>query len=179
MWAVASPGVELLAVTCSAGNVPAAQAAANTLSVLELCGASDVEVAVGSAAPVLEPLRTAISHGPGGLGYAELPAARAPVSPRFGPDLLVEEARSRPGEILLVATGPLTNLALAVRRDPELPLLLRRLAIMGGAFDYPGNTTPAAEFNILVDPEAASIVFGAFSASGVPRPLICGLNVTE
>src|SRR5205823_12187460 len=74
---------------------------------------------------------------------------------------------------------PLTNLALALRREPELPQLLRRIAIMGGAFDYPGNTTPTAEFNIVVDPEAAAIVLDAFSAPGAPRPLICGLNVTE
>ncbi len=179
MCALASPRVDLLAVMCSAGNVPAPQAAANTLAVLELCGASDVEVAVGSVAPILEPLRTAISHGPRGLGYAELPEAKASASPRFASDLLVEEARRRPGEILLVVTGPMTNLALAVRREPQLPGLLRRLAIMGGSFDYPGNTTPAAEFNIAVDPEAASIVLNAFSAPGVPRPLICGLNVTE
>jgi purine nucleosidase len=73
----------------------------------------------------------------------------------------------------------MTNVALALRREPELPHLLRRLAIMGGAFDYPGNTTPTAEFNIVVDPEAAGIVLDAFSAPGVPPPLICGLNVTE
>lgn len=178
MYALASPQVELLGVTCSAGNVPAPQAAANTLAVLELCGASDVEVAVGSIAPIVEPLRTAISHGPRGLGYAELPKARASVSPRFAPDVLVEEALRRPNEILLVVTGPMTNLALAVRREPQLPRLLRGLAIMGGSFEHPGNTTPAAEFNIVVDPEAASIVLDAFSSPGA-RPLICGLNVTE
>lgn len=177
LLALASPDVDLLAVTCCAGNVEAPQAAANTLAVLELCGA-DVEVALGSTAPLVEPLRTATSHGPLGLGYADLPPAKAPVSPRFGPDLLVEEARRHPGEILLVATGPLTNVALALRREPELPRLLRRLAIMGGSFEHPGNMTPAAEFNISVDPEAASIVLGAFS-SAATRPLVCGLNVTE
>jgi purine nucleosidase len=178
MWALASPDVDLLAVTCCAGNVPAPQAAANTLAVLELCGAPDVEVAVGSPAPLVEPLRTATGHGPRGLGDVELPQARAAISHRFAPGLLVDEALRRPGEILLVATGPLTNLALALRREPELPKLLRRLAIMGGSFEHPGNTTPAAEFNVAVDPEAASIVLAAFS-SAEPRPLICGLNVTE
>jgi purine nucleosidase len=178
LFALSSPGVELAAVTCCAGNVPAPQAASNTLALLELAGAGHVEVARGSLAPILEPLRTAVSHGPRGLGYAELPAPRVSLSTRFAPDLLVEEARRRPGEILLVATGPLTNVALAVRRDSELPGLLRRLAIMGGAFDYPGNTTPAAEFNSVVDPEAAKIVFDAFS-SAARRPLVCGLNVTE
>jgi purine nucleosidase len=147
--------------------------------VLELAGAGDVEVARGSLTPLVAPLRTAIFHGPGGLGYAELRGARASLSPRFAPDLLVEEARRRPGELTLVATGPLTNVALAVQREPELPRLLRRLAIMGGSFHHPGNTTPAAEFNILVDPEAAKIVLDAFSGSAGTLPLLCGLNVTE
>jgi purine nucleosidase len=114
-----------------------------------------------------------------GLGYAELPPAGSALSPRFAPDVLVEEARSRPGAITLVATGPLTNVALAVERERELPRLLRRLVIMGGSFDHSGNTTPSAEFNVLVDPEAAKIVVDAFSVPDLPRPLLCGLNVTE
>jgi purine nucleosidase len=179
LYAIASPNVELVAVTCCAGNVTAPRAAANTLAVLELAGAGEVDVALGSLAPLVAPLRTAISHGPDGLGYAELPAARRALSSRFAPDLIVEEARRLPGAITLVATGPLTNVALAVTRDRELPRLLRRLVIMGGSFDHSGNTTPTAEFNICVDPEAAKIVLDAFSESGEPRPLLCGLNVTE
>lgn len=179
LYAVSAEEVELLAVTCCAGNVVAPRAAANTLAVLELAGAGHVEVALGSLAPLVAPLRTAIFHGPEGVGYAELPRARRPLSSRFAPDLLVEEARRSPRAIVLVATGPLTNVALAIRREPELPRLLRRLAIMGGSFEHPGNSTPAAEFNIFVDPEAAKIVFDAFSAPGVRPPLVCGLNVTE
>jgi purine nucleosidase len=179
LYAVASPNVELVAATCCAGNVVAPRAAANTLAVLELAGADDVEVALGSLTPLVAPLRIAVFHGPDGLGYAELPAARRELSSRFAPDLLVEEARRRPGEITLVATGPLTNVALALRRDPELPRLLRRLVVMGGSFDHSGNTTPTAEFNLLVDPEAAKIVIDAFSDAGDARPLLCGLNVTE
>jgi purine nucleosidase len=178
LYAVASPNVELVAATCCAGNVVAPRAAANTLAVLELAGSGDVDVAVGSLAPLVAPLRTATSHGPDGLGYAELPVGRRPLSSRFAPDLLVEEARRRPGAIMLVATGPLTNVALAVEREPELPRLLRRLVVMGGSFDHSGNTTPAAEFNVLVDPEATKIVLDAFSRSN-ERPLLCGLNVTE
>jgi purine nucleosidase len=178
LYALGAPDVELLAVTCVAGNVAEPQVEANTLAVLELCGVGEVEVAGGARAPLVVPLRTASGHGPRGLGYATLPPARASVSPRFAADVLVEEARRSPGEIVLVATGPLTNVALAVRRDPELPQLLRRLVVMGGAFDYPGNTTPTAEFNIWVDPEAAKVVFDAFSSAG-HKPLICGLNVTE
>jgi purine nucleosidase len=156
----------------------APRAAANTLAVLELAGSGDVDVAVGRLAPLVAPLRTATSHGPDGLGYAELPEARRALSTRFGPDLLVEEAHRRPGAITLVATGPLTNVALAVEREPDLPRLLRRLVVMGGSFDHSGNTTPAAEFNVVVDPEAAKIVLDAFSRSS-ERPLLCGLNVTE
>src|SRR5712691_5755574 len=179
IYAVALPSVALVAATCCAGNVEAPRAAANTLAVLELAGAGDVDVALGSLAPLVAPLRTAISHGPDGLGYAKLPEARRALSSRFAPDLLVEEARRRPGAITLVATGPLTNVALAVARDREFPRMLRRLVIMGGSFDHSGNTTPVAEFNVLVDPEAAKIVLDAFSESRGPRPLLCGLNVTE
>jgi purine nucleosidase len=178
LLAVARPDVELVAVTCCAGNVTLPQAARNTRAVLELCGADSVEVAAGAEAPLVEPLRTATSHGPEGLGYAVLPEPRAALSARFASDLIAEEARRRPGELLLVATGPLTNVALTLRREPELPRLLRRLAVMGGAFAHPGNTTPTAEFNIWVDPEAASEVLAAFS-SAPWRPLVVGLDVTE
>jgi len=178
LLAVADPRAELVAVTCCAGNVEAPLAARNSLAVLELAGAGGVEVAVGSEAPLAQPLRTATSHGPYGLGYARPPAPRASPSPRFGPDAIVEEARRRPGELLLVATGPLTNVALALRREPALPRLLRRLALMGGAFGRPGNTTAAAEFNVGTDPEAASEVLAAFA--GAPtRPLVAGLDVTR
>jgi purine nucleosidase len=178
LLAVSHPDVELVAVTCCAGNVEAPQAALNTLGVLDLCGAGDVEVAVGSEAPLVQPLRTATSHGPHGLGYAELPVPRAGLSSRFGPDLIVEQARRHEGELVLVATGPLTNVALALRREPALPRLVRRLALMGGSFDHAANTTPAAEFNIWVDPEAAAAVFAAFG-TGPERPLVVGLNVTD
>jgi purine nucleosidase len=178
MLAASEPDVELVAVTCCAGNVEASRAATNTLAVLELCGLGDVEVAVGSEAPLVVPLRTATSHGPSGLGYAELAPPRAAVSGRYGPTVIVERARQHAGELVLVATGPLTNVALALRQEPELPRLLRRLALMGGSFDHTGNTTPVAEFNVWVDPEAAAAVFLAFS-SAADRPLIAGLNVTD
>jgi purine nucleosidase len=103
---------------------------------------------------------------------------RAAVSGRYGPTVIVERARQHAGELVLVATGPLTNVALALRQEPELPRLLRRLALMGGSFDHTGNTTPVAEFNVWVDPEAAAAVFLAFS-SAADRPLIAGLNVTD
>ena len=180
LYVLARPDAQLLALTCTSGNVRARQAATNSLAVLELCRVSGVEVTLGIEAPLVRSLRTAVSHGPQGLGYAELPVARQMLSERASADLIGDEARRRPGEIVLIATGPLTNVALAVRQEPELPRLLRRLVVMGGAFDHPGNTTPLTEFNIDVDPEGAKIVFDAFSVPGIQaRPLVCPLDVTQ
>ncbi|MFI5259403.1 MAG: nucleoside hydrolase [Candidatus Limnocylindrales bacterium] len=184
LYAVASPGCELVAVTCTAGNVDARQVAENTRAVLELAGRPEVEVAIGRATPLARALvTTPETHGPRGIGYAELPAAKMPISPRFSPDLIVEEARRRPGEVTLVTLAPLTNVALAVLREPELPRLLRRIVVMGGSYRSPGNTAPTTEWNVSVDPEAAKVVFEAFGpeAAGArsPLPLALGLDVTE
>jgi len=195
LYAVASQDCELVAVTCTAGNVDARQVAENTRAVLELAGRPDVEVALGRKTPlVLALVTTPETHGPRGIGYAELPPATMPLSPRFSPDLIVGEARRRPGELTLVTLAPLTNVALAVLREPELPRLLRRLVVMGGSYRSPGNTAPTTEWNVSVDPEAARIVFEAFgpeaaegpastesSAAALPsaRPLALGLDVTE
>ena len=143
LYAAASPDAELVAVTCVAGNVDAQQVAANTLAVLELAGRGDVEVALGREVPLVRPLETTPeTHGPRGLGYAELPPAAAALSERHAVDLLIDEARRRPGELTLVTLGPLTNLAVAVLREPELPRLYRRYVLMGGAYRSPGNTAP-------------------------------------
>ncbi|KZF10505.1 nucleoside hydrolase, partial [Rhodococcus sp. EPR-279] len=120
------------------------------------------------------------THGPQGIGYAELPVSTRPLSDRDATTMWIELVRSRPGEITGLVTGPLTNLALAIRRDPELPRLLKRLVLMGGAFQHQGNTTPTSEWNIAVDPEAAAEVFAAFS--GLPperHPIVCALDITE
>jgi purine nucleosidase len=172
LYACASPECELVAVSCTAGNVDARQVAVNTRAVLELAGRSDVEVALGRETPLARSLVTAReTHGPRGIGYAELPPPRAPLSSRFGPDLIVEEARRRPGELTLVTLAPLTNVALAVLRAPELPRLLRGLVIMGGSYRSSGNTAPTTEWNVNVDPEAARIVIEAFgSAPEGPAP---------
>ena len=184
LYAVASPECELVAVTCTGGNVGARQVAANTLAVLELAGRGDVEVAIGRETPLVRELvTTPETHGPRGLGYAELPAARAKLSGRFGPDVIVEEARRRPGELTLVTLAPLTNVALALQREPDLPRLLRRVVIMGGSYRSSGNTAPTTEWNVSCDPEAAKIVFEAFAGAGSdghpPRPIALGLDVTE
>ncbi len=166
LYACASPEAELVAVTCSAGNVDAARVAENTRAVLELAGRPDVEVAIGREAPLARPLETTPeTHGPRGIGWAELPAATMPLSSRPSPDLIVEEARRRPGELVLVTLAPLTNVALALRLEPDLPRLLRRLVIMGGAYGVPGNTTPVSEWNVHVDPEAAQVVFLAWAGA--------------
>ncbi len=185
LYAAASADAELVAVTCVSGNVEAAQVGINTRAILELAGRGDVEVAMGRQVPLLRPLETTPeTHGPRGLGHAELPPPRRPLSDRQAVDVILEEARRRPGEITLVTLGPLTNLAMAVTREPDLPRWLAGCTVMGGAFGVPGNTTPAAEWNIHCDPEAAQIVFGAWSAAieadpGVTRLVILGLNVTE
>jgi purine nucleosidase len=168
LYAVASPECELVAVTCTAGNVDAVQVAENTRAVLALAGRSDVEVAVGRPTPLArELITTPETHGPRGIGYAELSPARTPLSARYSPDLIVEEARRRPGELTLVTLAPLTNVALAVLREPELPRLLRRLVIMGGSYRSSGNTAPTTEWNVNVDPESARIVFEAFGPRAV------------
>ncbi|HET9457436.1 MAG TPA: nucleoside hydrolase [Candidatus Limnocylindrales bacterium] len=185
LYAAASPEAELVAVTCCAGNVGARQVAANTLAVLELAGRGDVEVALGREVPLARPLvTTPETHGPRGLGYADLPVAARPLSDRHAVDLIIEEARRRPGEVTLVTLGPLTNLAVAVLRESELPRLLRGYVLMGGSYRSPGNTAPTTEWNIQVDPDAAKVVFAAWAACrasdpAVPRPVALGLDVTE
>jgi len=144
-----------------AGNVGLAQTTANALSVLEFVGRPDVPVAAGSAAPLLRPHVDARHvHGEAGLGQARLPPAQARPVDADATDLIIDTIGASPGEITLVATGPLTNIALAVRRRPELVSQVADFVIMGGSATR-GNTTPAAEFNIATDPEAAAIVFAA------------------
>lgn len=185
LYAAASPEAELVAVTCLSGNAEAADVERNTRAVLELAGRGDVEVAVGRAVPLVRPLEiTPETHGPHGIGYATLPEPARPASSRFGPQLLIEEARKRPRELTLVTLGPLTNLAVALLEEPALPRLLRRWVLMGGAFRVPGNTTPVSEWNIHCDPEAAQACFAAWGAAveadpTVPRALAMGLDVTE
>jgi purine nucleosidase len=181
LYACGSPEAEILAVTCCSGNVEASLVAANTLAVLELAGRTDVEVAIGRRTPILRALETTPeTHGPRGIGHAELPPAARPVSERHGVEVILDEVRRRPGEVTLVTLGPLTNLAVAILLEPRLPRLLRRLVLMGGTYRVAGNTSPREEWNVHSDPEAARIVFRAFADPGVAeRPLALGLDVTE
>ena len=185
LYAAASPEVDLLAVTCVSGNVAARDVERNTRAVLELAGRGDVEVALGRETPLVKPLEIAPeTHGPQGIGHAELPPASHALSERHAVDIIVDAVRSRPGEVTLVTLGPLTNLVLALEREPALPRLLRAYALMGGAYRTPGNTTPTAEWNIYVDPDAAKQVFAGWAGAletdtTIPRPLAIGLDVTE
>jgi purine nucleosidase len=180
LYACASAEAQIVAVTCVGGNVDARQVAENTRAVLDLAGREDVEVALGREMPLVRPVQTTPeTHGPRGLGYAELPPARQPLSERHAADLIVAEAGARPGELTLVTLGPLTNLAVAVLREPELPRLLRRWVLMGGAYRAPGNTAPTVEWNIHCDPEAAKVAFTAWSERVESRPVALGLDVTE
>ncbi|KAA8889675.1 nucleoside hydrolase [Nocardia colli] len=181
LYLLASPEAEIVGIASTAGNVPAPQVAANNLAWLDVCRAPDIEVALGVAEPLAIPLRTTEdTHGPQGVGYAELPPSTRTLSTRSAAQLWVDLVRAHPGEIVGLCTGPLTNLALALRLEPALPTLLRRLVIMGGAFNHPGNTTPTNEWNVHVDPEAAKEVFDAFSAAPPDRrPIVCALDITE
>jgi purine nucleosidase len=178
-YAVASPEVELIGATCVTGNVHVDLVTRNTSLVLGLAGAGRVEVARGASEPLdgsWEPFP--VVHGPEGLG-AHVPGHDPKtISARSASALIAQEAKRRPDEVLLIATGPLTNVALALEQEPELPRLVRGFALMGGAFRSGGNVTPRAEANIWMDPEAASLVFDAWSGVS-PLPLCIGLDVTE
>jgi purine nucleosidase len=181
LYAAASPEAEIVAVTCVSGNVEAAQVARNTLALLELAGRGGIEVALGRQVPLVRPLRTAPeTHGPQGIGYAVLPQATNALSDRHAADLIITEAERRPGEVTLVTLGPLTNLAVALVRQPELPRLLRGLVMMAGSYRSAGNTAPTTEWNVAVDPEAMQVVLAGWSAQpDAPRPVALGLDVTE
>ena len=182
LYAAASAEAEIVGVGCVAGNVELPHVVHNTLAVLSLAGRDDIEVAAGRDAPLARPLRTAAdTHGPTGLGYAELPASLSSVSARDAAELIISSARARPGELTLVTLGPLSNVAVALQREPALPTLLRRLVMMVGAYRSPGNTAPTMEWNAGVDPEAldATIKGWAACGPGVARPVAFGLDVTE
>src|SRR3954451_5338414 len=181
LYAAASSDAELVAVTCTAGNIQALQVATNTRALLELAGRSEVEVALGRELPLVRPLMIADdTHGPRGIGYAELPEPTTRVSTRHSADVIIEEARRAPGEVPLVTLAPLTNLGVALVREPELPRLLRGLVMMAGSYRSAGNTAPTTEWNVAVDPEAMQVVLAGWAAcAGVSRPVALGLDVTE
>jgi purine nucleosidase len=180
LYALAAPDARLIGVSAVAGNVGLAKAARNTRAVLALAGRADVPVWEGAAAPLLGHVEDASDiHGSTGLGRAVLPdPAPAPQAPH-AVEALLAASREHEGELILVATGPLTNVALAIARDPGFVRRLKLFAAMGGSFTVGGNTTAAAEFNIWYDPEAARMVVRAFAEEGAAPSILVGLDVTR
>ena len=180
LYTCASLEAELTGVSCVAGNVELPHIVRNTLGVLELAGRLDLEVAAGRDAPIARPLRIADdTHGPTGLGYAELPAPSGTTGPRDAADMIIAQATARPGELTLVTLGPLSNVAVALEREPSLPTLLRGLVMMVGAYRSTGNTAPTMEWNAGVDPEALAATIAGWAATEAPLPVAFGLDVTE
>jgi purine nucleosidase len=156
-----SPELKVEALTVVPGNVDGRQGLENALKIVSLAGRCDVIVSGGAQHPLNQKLITAqYWHGPNGLAGVELPASKCKADPRFGPDLIIELAHKYPHEITLIPVGPLTNIALAVSKDPSIVPLVKMIVIMGGSITG-GNVNGAAEANIYNDPEAASIVFNA------------------
>lgn len=176
LLALASPELELLGITCVAGNVPLAKTQRNARVVCELAGRADVKVFAGCDRPMRRPLVTAeYVHGKSGLDGIDLPEPAMPLQPAHAVDFLIETLRAEaPGTVTLVPIGPLTNIATAFIRAPDIAGRVKQIVLMGGGCFEGGNTTPAAEFNIYVDPEAAEIVFKA----GV-RLVVMPLDVTH
>ena len=164
VMALRHPAIDVAAITVVAGNVPLPEAVQNALYTVELCGlAGKVPVYAGRAEPLSRGLRTAqFVHGQDGMGDIGLPLTGRDPAPGDAVDVLVDEINRRPpGGVTLVTLGPLTNVALAIQRDPSIATRLREIVTMGGTGDAVGNITAAAEFNMWVDPEAAAVVFEA------------------
>jgi purine nucleosidase len=175
LLALASPEIQLEALTTTQGNVTLEKATHNALSVLELACAGHIPVASGSLLPLVQPLLAFPSvHGESGLGNACLPEPQAKPVPGHAVDYLIERVLAEPKQLSIFPIGPLTNIAMAIRKEPRFAQAVKELVIMGGAILEHGNLTPLAEFNIYVDPHAAHIVFHA----GIPITLI-PLDVTH
>ena len=177
--ALRSPEIRPVLVTTVAGNGPLEMTTRNALRVLDYLGAVHIPVAAGASKPLEKAFHGALSyHGPDALGGLALPQGRTEIEPRGAEELLYDFAASAPGERIVIATGPLTNIARSFQRHEDMPSLLKELVVMGGAFGLTrfgtGNQTPYAEFNIWQDPDAAYAVF----RSGVPITIV-GLDVTN
>ncbi len=174
MLALNSPELDVRAITVVPGNVTASQGLENALRMVSLANRCDIPVAAGAQHPLFQKLITAeFWHGKNGLANVELPPSKCKVVSQFGPDLIIQMVHAAPHEITLVPVGPLTNIALAVLKDPSIVPLVKEVIIMGGAITG-GNVNAAAEANIYNDPEAAQIVFQA----GWPLTMV-GLDVGD
>jgi pyrimidine-specific ribonucleoside hydrolase len=174
LLAMCSPQLRIEAITAVAGNVPLELTLPNALRMVEIARRTDIPVAAGARAPLLRRLVTAAyAHGENGLGGAQFPEPKTAPVAEPAADLIQRVVRKYPGEITLITLGPQTNIATALNADPALAALVRAVVMMGGSLSG-GNITPAAEFNVYVDPEAARIVF----QSGIPITMV-GLDVTR
>jgi purine nucleosidase len=177
-YALVAPELDVVAVTTVNGVLSAAATAGNVATVLEAAGRADVPFAVGAEdalgpAPAIPP--ATIVHGDDGLGNSAKTSATLTAAAESGADLIVRLCRERPGQLTIVAVGPFTNLALALRAEPRLPELVKELVVMGGVAIPPGNATAFGEFNVVVDPIAANEM--ATASWSVP-PRMVGLDVT-
>jgi inosine/uridine nucleosidase len=174
LLALNSPELDVKGISVVAGNVTADRGFDDALKVLSLAGRCDIPVAKGADHPLLQPLVTGTYwNGANGLGGAETPPSKCEGDKRFGPDLIIDLVHKYPHELVLIPIGPLTNVALAVRKDPSIVALVKGVVLMGGSISG-GNVNGAAEYNVYQDPEAAAIVFSA----GWPLTMV-GLDVTE
>jgi inosine-uridine nucleoside N-ribohydrolase len=174
LFAMRSPELKIEGITPVAGNVPLGLTLPNALRMVEVAGRTDIPVAAGAKTPLVRRLVTAAYvHGENGLGGAVFPEPKIQPVPQPAAEFIRQTVRKYPGEVTLITIGPLTNIATALNSDPELKGLVPNLVMMGGSLSG-GNITPAAEFNIYVDPEAARIVF----QSGIPLTMV-GLDVTR
>jgi inosine-uridine nucleoside N-ribohydrolase len=174
LLAMRSPELKIEAITPVAGNVPLDLTLPNALRMVEIAGRTDIPVAAGARAPLMRRLVTATyAHGENGLGGAVFPEPTMKPVTTPAAEIIRQIVRKYPGEVTLITIGPLTNIATALNSDPELASMVRALLMMGGSLSG-GNITPAAEFNVYVDPEAARIVF----QSGIPVTMV-GLDVTR
>jgi pyrimidine-specific ribonucleoside hydrolase len=174
LLAMRSPELKFEAITPVAGNVPLDLTLPNALRMVEIAGRTDIPVAAGARAPLMRRLVTATyAHGENGLGGAVFPEPTTKPVAAPAAEIIRQIVRKYPGEVTLITIGPLTNIATALSSDPDLASMVRALVMMGGSLSG-GNITPAAEFNVYVDPEAARIVF----QSGIPITMV-GLDVTR
>ena len=176
IYALASPEFDVIGLTTVFGNAHVETCTVNAMYILEVAGRSEIPVAQGAGRPLAMDFRGPATyvHGNNGLADIAIPATKRKPHPLHAAHFIIEQVLAAPGEITLVPIGPLTNIALAMLLCPELPKHLAGMVIMGGNAFCPGNASPAAEANIINDPEAADIVFGA------DCPIVmCGLDVTE
>jgi purine nucleosidase len=162
VMALRHPDVQVEAITVVAGNVPLSMALQNALYTARVVCESDVPVHAGCAQPLLQPYEDAhIVHGSDGMGDIGLPLTGRTPTDGHAVDVIIETVRRAPGEITLVTLGPLTNVAVALARDPEIASMVQRCVVMGGQGSGPGNSTPLAEYNIYCDPEAMAMVLAS------------------